>query len=111
MQLSLSLYAQCRRCSGFNYVDFSRAFDNMDHTILCRKLFDFGLDSSYVSWFADLLSDRKYFVILGLSLSQVHFVPLGVLLGKIMGPKLFNSFISDLPIKLILFPFADDVKI
>ena len=33
------------------FVDYSRAFDTIDHDILCEKLHLYGLDTASLSWF------------------------------------------------------------
>ena len=60
-----------------------------------------------------LISDRQHFVTLGSSLSQLLFVPSGVVQKLVEGPTLFKILINNFPItlkKVILFLFADDVK-
>ena len=43
-------------------IDFKRAFDKVDHAILCEKLQDIGVDGCYLKWIVDFLNDRKQYV-------------------------------------------------
>ena len=43
-------------------IDFKRAFDKVDHVILCEKLQVIGVEGCYLQWITDFLSDRKQYV-------------------------------------------------
>ena len=43
-------------------LDFQRAVDKIDHSILCRKLQSVGIDDCYLHWFVNFLSDRWQYV-------------------------------------------------
>ena len=44
------------------YLDFAKAFDNIDHHILLYKLKQFGITKHVGIWLASFLSDCKQFV-------------------------------------------------
>ena len=50
------------------YLDFSKAFDSVDHAILYQKLYAHGLRGSVLLWFKDYLTDRCQRVVLDNSL-------------------------------------------
>ena len=44
------------------YLDFSKAFDKVDHGIVLHKLKDLGITGNLGVWFHQFLSDRTQFV-------------------------------------------------
>ena len=52
----------CHHCAAF-FIDLSKAFNTVDHSILLNKLSSIGLDSLSVSWFSNYLSGRKQAVV------------------------------------------------
>ena len=43
-------------------IDFRRAFNQVDHSILCVKLKELGIDGCYLKWVKDFLTNRKQYV-------------------------------------------------
>ena len=77
-------------------IDFKRAFDKVDHTILCEKLQDIGVDGCYLKWIVNFLSDRKQNVKYNGSQSAEIEVQSGVIQGSCIGPVAFTIYINDL---------------
>ena len=89
-------------------MDLQKAFDCVDHNILCRKLNIMGIGS--VRWFESYLSDRKQVVCLNSVQSDAMDITCGVPQGSILGPLLFLCYINDMSVsvKCRLVLYADD---
>ena len=108
-----TLLSAIDRSVGALFLDFKKAFDLVDHTVLQQILRVYLNYNSVVPFFQFYLSERPQCVCANGKLSAVGTKQSGVPQGSILGPLLFCIIINDLPLhindkKVRNSLFADD---
>ena len=96
------------------YLDFSKAFDTVDHVILLRKLAHYGIRGTALKWFESYLSNREQYVTYNGISSSKQRIKCGVPQGSVLGPLLFLIYINDLCLvckNTSAILFADDTNL
>ena len=96
------------------YMDLSKAFDTLDHSILLKKLEYYGICGLENKLLCNYLSNRHQYVEYNRTSSSTRSISTGVPQGSILGPLLFLIYINDLPKASTLFDmlmYADDTTL
>jgi hypothetical protein len=95
-------------------VDFSKAFDSVNHLILIRKLNKLPVPNIIVRLVYNFLKNRSHFTVYNKIYSQPAFINKSIVQGSVLGPILFIILINDLkPVSEVnkIVKYADDVTL
>ena len=94
------------------FIDFSKAFDCIDHNILISKLTLYGLDPSAIAFITSYFESRKQRTIIDGHTSNTSKVTYGTAQGSILGPLIFIIYVNDLFLEIVnkenIIMYADD---
>jgi Reverse transcriptase (RNA-dependent DNA polymerase) len=96
------------------FIDYSRAFDIINHELLIRKLLSLATPSEVVRWIVNFLTGRTQAVSLDGKLSNWLPITQSIVQGSGIGPILFIIFASDLKLRFtmnLLCKYADDITL
>ena len=82
---------------GLVFIDLKKAFDTVNHDILCQKLNCYGIHQRELLWFQSYLSNREQFCRVNGIDSEINSINIGIPQGSCLGPLLFIIYINDLP--------------
>ena len=96
------------------YLDFSKAFDKVDHNKLLSKVRQLGIKGRVYDWIKAFLYNRHQEVVVSGVKSELMQVLSGVPQGSVLGPILFLIYVNDMH-KCVshstLRSFADDTRL
>lgn len=94
------------------FIDISKAFDTVDHSVLLEKLKCLGFDGNAYRWFRSYLMDRMQCVSVRNVKSDFLPVVNGVPQGSILGPILFTIYMNNIVSSVTgcnIHLYADDI--
>jgi len=93
------------------FIDFSRAFDLIDHNVILRKLMENNCPVPLRNWIMSFLNDRVQFVKVENNISGLLNIHAGAPQGTRAGPNCFKLLIRDLAFDLPFVKYVDDVSV
>jgi len=92
---------------GMVLLDVQKAFDSVDHQMLCEKISLIGIDPT---WFESYLCNRKQVVCINNNMSSEQIIKCGVPQGSILGPWCYLVYSNDIAtsVNCKLLMYADD---
>ena len=104
-----------REFSGCVFIDFSKAFDTIDHNILFQKLNLYGLDLTSINFFKSYMQNRNQQTIVNGRTSTTAPITYGTAQGSILGPLIFILYVNDMfhsvNLSEKIYMYADDTLI
>ena len=96
------------------YLDYAKAFDKVDHSLLLQKLHSYGIRGKLLTWLSNYLNNRSQVVAINGAKSYPASVMSGVPQGTVLGPVLFILYLNDLTRCIrhsVISSFADDTRL
>lgn len=106
--LEINNYVRCL------VIDFSKAFDIIDHAILLGKLTALPIPGNVINWIIDFLTQRQQLCKVGSTLSTPASINRSIIQGSGIGPTLYVVMKSDLKTVCdsnIILKYADDIDL
>jgi hypothetical protein len=117
----INLFTTCYAFSKtFKYtaiilLDLSKAFDKICHNTLFRKLFNYGIRGSILSYIKSYFSQRQISTTVESSMSNYLEITCGTPQGTILSPLFYNIYVNDLHLlsgdDRHIIQYADDTSI
>ena len=91
-----------RKLTASVFLDLSKAFDSLEHSVIFKKLYRYGLRGQCLAWFKSYLTERKLLVSCktsdtgSMKTSRLHDINFGTAQGSCLGPLIFLIFCNDL---------------
>ena len=95
------------------FLNLSKAFDIVNHSILLKKLYKYGIRGVAYDWLSSYLCDRYQFVSSYTEDSSPSKISCGVPQGSTLGPLLFLMYVDELTnlsSDLFSISFANDTN-
>lgn len=92
-------------------IDFSKAFDLVDHNILINKISNIGTPPFLTAWLHSFLCERRQRVKIGDTFSSWASLNAGVPQGTLLGPSTFLLHINDLTTVCHSVKYVDDTTL
>lgn len=95
-------------------LDYSKAFDTLNHELMVTILYSVGIRDAVLSWFSNYLEGRKQAVRLNGATSEFVCVETGVPQGSILGPLMFIIYVKSVSQSLKFMQYhqyADDLQL
>ena len=90
------------------FVDYAKAFDHVDHSILITRLITLGVPAYIIRWIFSFLDKRQQRVKIGTILSTWLQLNGGMPQGTWLGPLTFVILIDGLRLECLVHKFIDD---
>ena len=90
------------------YLDYTKAFDKINHHILLRKYEQMDIHPLLLKWIAGFLLNRQQSVKIGDIISSPKSMKGAIPQGALMGMEAFCEMIKDLELTLPLYKYVDD---
>lgn len=90
--------------------DFSKAFDTVRFKLVLEKMHVMGFSSSFLVWMTNYLTERRQLLQIDDRMSDLTTLQFGVPQGLILGPMIFNLYVSSLEehVQCPCYQYADD---
>lgn len=110
---SILKYKNISTPTGGVFLDIAKAFDRVWHDGLIHKLIKFKFSPPFIQIIYSYLSNRKFYCINNTEKSDLRNIKAGVPQGSVLGPTLYNIFISDIPKNnnTMIAMYADDTAL